>query len=125
MKILLTTISRKLKYLLRNYFKSRLTSLLPTNTALPHTRPHRRVSLRNCCHRRHIPLYAKSPYSTKTVHPAQHAQTAPLSQIPRFTPLSLTSQPRTQRASYAGTYQTAEYRSLCTFSLAFSDPLPA
>ena len=57
--------------------------------------------------------------------PAQHAQTAPLSQMSRFTPHSSTSKPRTQRASYAETYQTAEYRSLCTFSLAFSDPSPA
>lgn len=32
-------------------------------------------------------------------HPAQHAQTAPLSRTPRFTPLSLTSKPRTQRGS--------------------------
>ncbi len=58
-------------------------------------------------------------------HPAQHPQTAPLSRISQFTLISLTSPPRTQHASYAETYQTAEYRSLCTFSLAFSDPLPA
>lgn len=32
-------------------------------------------------------------------HPAQHAQTAPLSRTPRFTPLSLTSKPRTQRGT--------------------------
>lgn len=34
---------------------------------------------------------------------------APLSQQSRFTSLSVTSTPRTQRASYAETYQTAEY----------------
>lgn len=106
-------------------FAPQKTSILPTITALPHTRPTPRVSLRNCCHRRHITLYAEPPYPAKTVQFVQHAQTAPLSRISRFTLLSLTSPPRTPHASYAGTYQTAEYRSLCTFSLAFSDPLPA
>lgn len=87
-----------------------------TMPPLPHTQPTPRVSLRNCCHRRHITLYAKSPYSTKTAQLAQHSQTAPLSHISQFTPFSLTSQPRTPRASYVETYQTAEYRSQCTFS---------
>ena len=87
-----------------------------TMPPLPHTRPTPSVSLRNCCHRRHITLYAKPPYPAKTVQSAQYAQTAPLSHISRFTPLFLTSKPHTPHASYAGTYQTAEYRSQCTFS---------
>lgn len=87
-----------------------------TMPPLPHTRPTLCVSLRNCCHRRHITLYAEPPYPAKTVWLTQRTQTAPLSRIPRFTPLSLTSQPRTPHASYVETYQTAEYRSQCTFS---------
>ena len=76
-----------------------MTSLPPTITPLPHTRPTLRVSLRNCCHRRHITLYAEPLYSTKTVRSAQHAQTAPLSRISRFTPPCVTSTPRTQRGT--------------------------
>lgn len=37
----------------------------------------------------------------------------------------VTAEQQSPHASYAGTYQTAEYRSLCTFSSAFSDPSPA
>lgn len=106
-------------------FAPQKTSIPPTITPLPHTRPTLCVSLRNCCHRGNITTRTKQPNSAKTVQLSQCAQTAPLSQLSQFTPLSVTSKPRTQRASYAETYQTAEYRSLCTFSLAFSDPLPA
>ena len=76
-----------------------MTSILPTITPLPHTRPTLRVSLRNCCHRRHITLYAKSPYQAETVQSAQRPQTAPLSRLSRFTPFSVTSKPRTQRGT--------------------------
>ena len=106
-------------------FAPQKTSIPPTITPLPHTRPTVCVSLRNCCHRGNITTRTKQPNSAKTVQLSQCAQTAPLSHLSQFTPLSLTSKPRTQRASYAETYQTAEYRSLCTFSSAFSDPSPA
>ena len=53
-----------------------------------------RVSLRNCCHHRHITLYAKPPYSVKTMRLAQYAQTAPLSHILRFIPFFVTSKPQ-------------------------------
>lgn len=96
-----------------------------TMPPLPHTRPTLCVSLRNCCHRGNITTRTKQPNSAKTVQLSQCAQTAPLSHLSRFTLISLTSQPRTPHASYAGTYQTAEYRSLCIFSLAFSDLSPA
>ena len=75
------------------------TSFPPTITPLPHTRPTLRVSLRNCCHRRHITLYAEPPYHAKTAQSTQYAQTAPLSHPYRFTPLSLTSKPHTQRGT--------------------------
>ncbi len=87
-----------------------------TMPPLPHTRPTLCVSLRNCCHRGNITTRTKQPNSAKTVQLSQCAQTAPLSHLSRFTLISLTSQPRTPHASYAGTYQTAEYRSQCTFS---------
>lgn len=70
-----------------------------TMPPLPHTRPTLCVSLRNCCHRGNITTRTKQPNSAKTVRPAQHVQSAPLSHIPRFTPLSLTSTPRTQHGT--------------------------
>ena len=77
-----------------------VTSIHPTITALPLTLPKTRVSLRNCCHRGNITTRTKQPNSSKTVRSSLYAQTAPLSQISRFSPLSLTSKPCTQRVNY-------------------------
>ena len=76
-------------------FAPQKTSIPPTITPLPHTRPTLCVSLRNCCHRGNITTRTKQPNSAKTVQLSQCAQTAPLSHLSQFTPLSVTSKPRT------------------------------
>ena len=85
--------------LISHYILHQRKHLSPTVTPLPHTRPTPRVSLRNCCHHRHITLYAKPPYSVKTMRLAQYAQTAPLSHILRFIPFFVTSKPHSPHVS--------------------------
>ena len=92
-KLCIKAIHHKLPY---PYLEQRMANLhfcdvQPTET---------RVSMRNCCHRGNITTRIIPPYSAKTVQSPQYEQTAPLSQISRFTTLSLTSKPRTQRVNY-------------------------
>ena len=50
-------------------------------------------------------LYPNQSQPAKTAQPDQYAQTTPLSHLSRFTPLSLTSPPRSPHALFLGTYR--------------------